>query len=105
LLLAGALRSALLAGALRSAGMVRSGATRPTWIMLDPLLRQAFNLRHFSPHELAFLQIVECSLLIQIKNRGATNRPDATLGAPSARPRTMGTEAGLQKSPTDIEPR
>jgi hypothetical protein len=39
--------------------------------MSDPLLGQAFNLRHFSPHEVAFLQIVECPLLIQIKNRGS----------------------------------
>jgi hypothetical protein len=55
---------------LHSAGIFRNGATRPTWIMSDQLLRQAFNLRHFSPGELAFLQIVNCPLLIQIKSLG-----------------------------------
>src|SRR5580704_1620901 len=88
--------------------MVRSGATRPTWIKLDPLLRQAFNLRRFSPHELPFLQIIECSLLIQIKNRGATNRPDAHWGhlrrgrAPWERKQAC-RKAPLTLSPADIE--
>jgi hypothetical protein len=59
--------------------MFKSGATRPTWIMSDPLLRQAFNLRYFSPHEVAFLRIVECPLLIQIKNRGSIE-PDRASG-------------------------
>jgi hypothetical protein len=49
---------------------IQKRGNAPTWIMSDQLLRQAFNLRHFSPSEVAFLQIVNCPLLIQIKLLG-----------------------------------
>jgi len=57
----------------------------------------------FSPHELPFLQIVECSLLIQIKNRGATNRPDATLGGTFGEAAHYRNGSRLAESPADIE--